>query len=189
MPRADTKTALLDTAQRFVQEKGFNAFSYKDLAEEVGIRTASIHYHFPAKFDLARALMVRYIAGLEEALRAIEEEVESPRERLEAFVALYRATQERDAICLCGSLAADLETLPPEVASEVSAYLVRSETWIERTLRDGVGSGDFRQDLDPTQAAAGLISGLQGALILSRGRSGIDPLTSVAEAFFGGIGA
>ena len=61
MPRGDTRTQLLDVAQRLVQARSYNAFSFKDLAAEIGIRTASIHYHFRTKGDLGVALMQRYI--------------------------------------------------------------------------------------------------------------------------------
>ena len=51
---------LLDLAQEFIQTCGYNAFSYRDLAEATGITTASIHYHFRTKSDLGQAVVVRH---------------------------------------------------------------------------------------------------------------------------------
>lgn len=176
----DTVTHLLDTAQRLVEERGFNAFSYRDLAAEVGIRTASIHYHFSAKADLGRALMARYQVGLDEALAQIDRKGRTARSRLKKFVGLYRETEQRGAICLCGSMASDIETLPGDLRPRVVAYLERSESWVERTIRDGIGAGEFTTALDPRATATALVSGLQGALILARAMgSGVDPLAGV----------
>ncbi len=184
---AATKTAgeLLDTAQRFVQHRGFNAFSYKDLASEVGIRTASIHYHFPAKADLGKALMARYRVALDTTLAKLDASNRSPKAKLKQFIGFYRATQGMGAICVCGSLAADLETLPEGVRDEVTDYIKGSESWIAKTIKAGVDAGDFEPDLSPTAVAASLLAGLQGALILSRARDGApEVLNSVEKSFF-----
>ena len=53
-----TYDRLLDVAQNMVQTNGFNAFSYGGLSRTVGIKTSSIHYHFPNKEDLGEALAV-----------------------------------------------------------------------------------------------------------------------------------
>jgi len=46
---SDTRTRILDLAEGLTQAKGFKGFSYLDLAEEIGIKNSSIHYHFKAK--------------------------------------------------------------------------------------------------------------------------------------------
>ena len=183
----DTATQLLDAAQSLVQERGYNAFSYKDLATSVGIRTASIHYHFPAKADLALALMERYGAGLDEALAELDAPQRSQRARIKGFIALYRATEESGAICLCGSLAADHETLPPEVQQAVQAYLERSRTWLVGTLNAGVRAGEFTLSAKARDLAAGLLAALQGALILSRASGGAVSLDEIQRSFLANL--
>ncbi len=56
----DTATQILDVAERLVQNRGFNGFSYADVASELGISKPSLHYHFASKADLGEALMRRY---------------------------------------------------------------------------------------------------------------------------------
>ena len=73
-----TKTRILDVAERLTQTKGFNGFSYLDLAEEVGIKNSSIHYHFKAKIDLAEALVERTHDDLIEALSELENTTAKP---------------------------------------------------------------------------------------------------------------
>ena len=57
---AGTATRILDVAERLAQVRGFNGFSYADIAAEVGITKAALHYHFASKADLGEALISRY---------------------------------------------------------------------------------------------------------------------------------
>lgn len=184
-----TASQLLDTAHDLVQARGFNAFSYKDLAEAVGIRTASIHYHFPSKADLGAALIGRYIDRLEDTLASIEASKRSARARLIAFFDLYKATEAEGAICLCGSLASDLETLTPEVRTQVQAYLVRSETWLAAQLKDGETSGAFTLPGRPRDLAATLLASLQGGLILARARGTTKVIATIQRGFLASLEA
>ena len=47
-----TSQQILDIAQRLVQTRGFNAFSYADIANELNVSKASLHYHFTSKAKL-----------------------------------------------------------------------------------------------------------------------------------------
>jgi TetR/AcrR family transcriptional repressor of nem operon len=47
----------LDIAEQLVQTRGFNGFSYADIAAEIGISKASLHYHFPTKAMLGERLI------------------------------------------------------------------------------------------------------------------------------------
>ena len=183
----DTSTELLNTAQRLVQERGFNAFSYKDLAEAVGIRTASIHYHFPSKAQLGVAMMERYTSELNLGLAAIDQNGSSSRAKLEEFMALYSETEAAGAICLCGSLASDRETLPEELQESITTYLERSEAWLTATLASGANQGEFRLPGDAKDLAASLLSSLQGGLIVSRARDGQPMLAIVKKVFLSSL--
>ena len=168
MPRTDTADRLLDVAELLVQQRGYNAFSYRDLASEVGVKTASIHYHFPAKADLARALLTRYVARLESALAEIDATSRTARSRLDKFVGLYRETAAPgDRICLCGSMAADISTLPADVQAQIRDYLERSARWVAGVLRDGARAGEFDPAVRERTLASSLVSGLQGAELRS----------------------
>ncbi|MEM9378919.1 MAG: TetR/AcrR family transcriptional regulator [Planctomycetota bacterium] len=190
MTASDTATRLMDTAQLLIMERGYNAFSYKDLAETVGIRTASIHYHFPSKGDLGVAVMRRYLGDLDAALARIDRTARSSRARLKGLVKVFAETESRGAICMCGSLAASLETLPDDLRAAVAAYLDRCETWIRDVIADGVKSGELAYAGKPSEAAAALLSGLQGALLIARARSArASVLAHVQRAFLHTLGA
>lgn len=183
MKADETATRLLDTAQQLVQRRGYNAFSYKDLAEAVGIRTASIHYHFPAKADLGKALMDRYQAELERTLEAIDRTGRSSKAKLKRFIKLYRDAESHGTICLCGSMASDQETLPRGLRGAVSAYLERSEGWVADRIAEGVRGGEFTFSGKPADAAAALVASLQGGLIVSRARHGRRLVDTVQREF------
>jgi len=67
----DTRTAILDVAERLVQSRGFNGFSYADVAAELGITKAALHYHFRGKAELGESLISRYAERFGEVLSAI----------------------------------------------------------------------------------------------------------------------
>lgn len=189
MASANTPTQLLDQAQALVQTRGYNAFSYKDLAASIGIRTASIHYHFPTKGDLGLALMRRYTADLETLLDALDQRRTSAKARLRGLMDAYAETETQGAICLCGSLASDQETLREDLSQAVTAYLSATLAWVEKTLESGAAAGDFTLSAKPTDIAASLVAGLQGALLLSRAADRGSMVGRVRRAFLHSLGA
>ena len=86
-----TATRILDAAQALVQQRGYNAVSYGDLAEALDLTTAAIHYHFPSKADLGQALVGRYRRANAKTRATIWDEEDTLRERLERYVEGYVA--------------------------------------------------------------------------------------------------
>src|SRR2546430_16030979 len=86
---SDTASRILDVAERLVQARGFNGFSYADVAAEPGITKASLHYHFPGKAELGESLISRYAARFAAALAAIDEARADAPTKLEAYAQLY----------------------------------------------------------------------------------------------------
>lgn len=185
MSAQDTSTLLLDAAQTLVQERGYNAFSYKDLESAVGIRTASIHYHFSSKADLGAALMLRYLERLEAGLEQIGAKGRTGWGALKAFIDMYRTAERAGAVCLCGSLASDQHTLPEKVQVPVTAYIERSEAWVEQTIHTAVNNGELGFAGKPTDAARTLVASLQGGLILSRAQGGPRAIDDIQRLFEG----
>lgn len=186
MPTPDRRTELLDLAQSMIQERGYNAFSFKDLATRVGIKTASVHYHFPSKGELGLQVMQRYLAQLELSLNAWAE-LPNETARLRSFVSSYRDTQVKGAICLCGSMASDIQTLDAPIRGPINRYLEHSEQWVAQCVLAGLESGEFHSEKSPALLASSLVAGLQGALILSRARQNNSLLDAVEDSFFSAL--
>src|SRR5580692_7952663 len=101
--KLSTRERVLDIAQRLIQSRGYNSFSFNDLATELGIRTASIHYHFPTKADLGVALLRRYRQRFRQELAWIASNGGDSVSRLAQFAALFERTFKTDSqLCLCG---------------------------------------------------------------------------------------
>src|SRR6184192_136880 len=109
---ADTASWILDVAERLVQTRGFNGFSYADVAAELGISKASLHYHFPGKAELGEALIRRYAARFADALETIDRGGADAPTKLEAYASIYAGVLRDQRMCLCGMLAAEYDTLP-----------------------------------------------------------------------------
>src|SRR5687768_13019152 len=106
-PSADTPQRILDVAERLVQTRGFNAFSYADIADALHVTKASLHYHFPTKADLGRQLIERYAAAFTQALADIDRASDDVAVKLRRYVNLYREVLRANRMCLCGMLAAE----------------------------------------------------------------------------------
>ena len=165
----DTKTALLDSAERAARTLGFDGFSYADLAEDVGIRKASIHHHFPSKANLSVELMQRYLEKFEALRNEFKETPKSGGVQLSTVIDNYRAgLGGGKSLCLCVSFTASLESLPPEVSQLVRRFRVMIIKWLEDAFRLGQSDGTIAHVQDPKQEAAAALSLFEGAQLSAR---------------------
>src|SRR5205807_9751372 len=129
-----TAERILDIAERLVQTRGLNTFSYADVAAELGITKASLHYHFPGKAELGEALVIRYASRFAEALRQIDSDCQDVPAKLAAYAELYAGVLKEERMCLCGMLAADYATLPPAMRGAVVRFFDENQSWLEGVL-------------------------------------------------------
>lgn len=144
-----------------MRESGYNAVSFRDIAAEIGIKSASLHYHFPKKADLGLALVQRYSDNLRAALQARIDEETLPLERIEAFVDLHRqALTRQQLLCLCAVFGAEARGLPKLINDAVAKFFRQNIDWLAKTyLEAGVE--------DPNARAKVGVSLLEGALIVA----------------------
>ena len=119
---ADTAARILDVSERLVQSLGFNGFSYADIASELKITKASLHYHFPGKAELGRAVIGRYAARFADALEEIDRRGGDAPAKLDAYAGIYAGVLRERRMCLCGMLAADYDTLPKPMRDAVIRF-------------------------------------------------------------------
>jgi TetR/AcrR family transcriptional regulator, transcriptional repressor for nem operon len=184
---ATTADRILDVAEHLVQVRGFNAFSYADVSKAVGIQKASLHHHFATKTDLGVALVSRYRRVFLEALDGIESRGENAFERLERYVELYRSVLRRRRMCMCGMLAADVATLPESMRESVAEFFAENEAWLARVLAAGKKRGELRFEGSAAAMAAFVVSSLEGAMLVSRGRGELTHLDDVAELLLASV--
>jgi len=163
-----TSERILDIAERLVQTRGFNNFSYADIARELGITTASLHYHFPGKAELGHALITRYAERFGDALDRIDREVPSAPGKLAAYANLYAGVLEGKRMCMCGVLAAEYQTLPTPMRGAVIGFFDENQRWLTGVLTQGRTARTlaFRGSAD--EVAQAILSTLEGAMLVAR---------------------
>jgi TetR/AcrR family transcriptional regulator, transcriptional repressor for nem operon len=182
-----TRTRILDVAERLVQVRGFNGFSYADIAGELAISKASLHHHFPSKAGLGEALIVRYTERFTDALAAIDAQTYTAPAKLDAYAALYTDVLRKDRMCLCGMLAAEYQTLPAAVQEAVLSFLDENEDWLERVLEQGREDGSLRFAATAGETARGILGGLEGAMLVARSRGELEGFQAAATLLLTGL--
>lgn len=164
----NTAQHILNVAQEMVRCRGYSAFSYADISREVGIRKASIHYHFPSKDELVKELVRRYREGMARQCQQIAQSGDRPDQQLLQFAKLYQNGLEQNQICLCAMLAADFAVLPQPIRDEIQAFFQDTEAWLTTLLRQGCEAHCWECRPSAEQEAKGVIAMLQGAQLLAR---------------------
>lgn len=172
MKKHDIYQKILDVAENLIQTQGYNAFSYKDVSAIVGVKTSSIHYYFPTKADLGKAIVKKHIDSLcEELEHLIENKNLSCKKKLERFIdgIITKTYLDKQKMCLGGMLASDILTLPDIIKKEVRIFFTRLEDWISRLLRESIEKKEFQLERKAIKSETLFIFSLiEGALLLAR---------------------
>ena len=168
MPLSAAASAILDVAEELAQTRGYNGFSYADIAAKLGVTKASLHYHFASKAAMGGALIERYHETFSAALDAIDQSSDVAPEKLRRYVALYEAVLRNDRLCLCGMLAAEYSTLPAPMQKRLKEFFHLNERWLEAVLDAGRKSGSLVFSGTPGERAEVLLGTLEGAMLVAR---------------------
>jgi TetR/AcrR family transcriptional regulator, transcriptional repressor for nem operon len=185
--KEDTVQRILDVSQQLLQTRGYNAFSYADISEAVGIRKASIHYHFPSKTDLGKALVARYREVFRQERSRIDQNTDHALHKLERFADLYLAGLQDGRVCLCGMLAEDFTTLPSDMCEEVKAFFNENEAWLKKVLIEGKNAGMIQYQGTVEVEAQLILTGLQGAQLIARSYGDTTRFSAIAQRLLAGL--
>lgn len=157
-----TAEAILDRAEEAIRLGGYSSFSFREIASQIGIKSASVHYHFPTKAHLGVAVASRYRARFANALTGIDADHSTAAGRLAAYVEIYRSElrQGSNRMSICMMLAAEKESLPEEIQSCVTAFYHMNLEWLAQVL---AASGRPAEAAERT--ARQILALLQGALL------------------------
>lgn len=173
------RSELESVAKDAVQRSGLHDLSFRTLADKVGVKSASVHYYFPEKSDLARTLIETYTADFSEKLAAIDRRKLSLLKKLEAFIRIFEEVLKDDKFCLCGMMAAEVATLNDENRALLSKYFQQAERWLCTAFeQDG---GQPVAGMKPQVLARILMSGLEGAILIDRVDGGLHRLRAQRE--------
>lgn len=147
---------IMDAAEKRIRVGGYNGFSFRELAADVGVKSASVHHHFPTKAILGAAVARRYADRFAEAVNAGR-----PGAPVKVWRDAFRRAFEEDGrMCLCGMLGAEAGALPPEIVVEVRRFFENGVQALARTL--GKPSPGNRA------IALRILATLEGAMLLAR---------------------
>ena len=179
--QAGTATAILDEAERLLQVRGYNGFSYADIAAELDVTTAALHYHFASKAELGEAVIVRYATRFVAALATVDRQSADATERLRGYVTIYADVLRNGRMCLCGMLAADFQTLPVAMRDAVLGFFDSNETWLTWVLKGGAEDGVLSFAGPAEETARVIVSTLEGAMLIARPYDDVARFTAAAD--------
>lgn len=149
---SDMRTAIIDSAQRRMQAGGFAGFSFREVAADVGVKSSSVHYYFPAKEDLAAEVIRRWT---ENTAANVDRKFEKTPDAIKIWTEAFRGTAMSEPhMCPCTVLASSAHDLPDKVAVEVKAFF--------KMCRDKL----VAQGLTAEQASE-FLSRITGALVVA----------------------
>ena len=183
----DTAARILDTAEVLVQTRGFSGFSYADVASQLQVTTANLHYHFGSKAELGEALVRRYRTRFAAALAAIGARPVKATTKLAAYARIYADVLRLNRMCLCGMLAAGYETLPEPMRNEVVRFFDDNEQWLVSVLEQGREEGAFTFTGPASVVAQSIVSGLEGAMLIARPFGDVERFERAASRLIGSV--
>lgn len=168
MTETSTREKIIAAAQEAVATRGYSAFSFRELATELGIKSASIHYHFPTKTHLGVEVARSWRGQLQQALDNIAAAyANDPKKAIESLIAVYRyEVRSSQRMTVCTMLAAEIKNLPSEIQSEMISFYELNIGWLEAQFKNLGYAADLSRE-----KASQLFSLLQGAMMGAKGQN------------------
>lgn len=182
-PLNETANKILDIAEHYTQTRGFNAFSYRDIQDELGIKTSSIHYYFPNKQDLALGMIERYLERYQLTLADIGASKEEALKKLQHLADIFITTSKKDKFCLCGMMAMDVASMPISLHKHLKKFFQISETWIAEIVREGIKVKSIASTVNPDEEATHYLAILEGGLLIARARKNPKYFSRMVKEF------
>jgi TetR/AcrR family transcriptional repressor of nem operon len=176
----NAREAILAAARKAAQAHGYGGLNFRDLAEDVGIKSASIYYHFPSKADLGAAVARRYWEDSAAELEAMLGESSDPLLCLHRYPEVFRRSlANENRLCLCSFMAAEYDDLPEDVKKEVQAFTDAHVAWLSRALAATglVGAAESEQ------RARAIYAAVAGAQLMARSRSDIALFDALIDGY------
>lgn len=163
------ETEILEAAEKMVREGGYNAFSFREIATAVGIKSSSVHYHFPTKADLGAAVAAYYTDKFIDYLGTPESIIQENKDPIDIYIKAFRdGLNEDKCMCLFGMLGAEAKGLPAEVSAQTKIFFERNIEWLTAAYILKSSKKDARAKAIQTIAL------LEGAMIISNVMNDIE---------------
>ncbi|MET0702745.1 MAG: TetR/AcrR family transcriptional regulator [Mycobacterium sp.] len=176
---ANTRERILATARSVAQTRGYGGLSFRDLAQDVGIKAASVYHYFPTKAELGAAVAQRYWEDSAAVLETLSASTD-PIDALRQYPGTFRAALENDnRMCLCSYMAAEYDDLPAPVQEQVQTFADVNVAWLSRMLVAAAVVGSE----DSEARARAIFAAVAGAQLIARSRSDISLYDTLIESY------
>ncbi|MGO4307685.1 TetR/AcrR family transcriptional regulator [Cupriavidus sp. RAF12] len=186
MKTQPVREQLLEHASVLIRRRGYNGFSYRDLADLVGVKTSSIHYYFPSKDDLVLEVVRLYRESLSARLQSIETDMPLA-EQARQYIQPLRNGIEGGQVCLAGMLSAEVMALPESVRALLKEHFSMNEAWITGLLKRAESERGRPYPVPPQALAKVLYGAIQNGLITARMSGSTDRLDAAADMLLGAV--
>lgn len=175
----DTKELIVETANNFLVEKGFNAFSYKHISQEIDIKTSSIHYHFPTKSDLGIAIIRKHQKALDYTIEKCKGK--TALEKIEKLFKYYEALVEEQKVCIVSALTSDINSLDETMKQELLQFGNIILNWIATILEEGQQQQIFKPIVNNKLKAKLIMANLMGLIQIARIEKNSNQINQLAK--------
>ena len=175
-----SREKILTAARSAAQAHGYNGLNFRDLAEDVGIRAASIYHHFPSKAELATAVAKRYWEDFAVVLDGLLSESSNPMDALHRYPETFRwALENENRMCLSGFMAAEYDDLPDPVKEEVQKFADVNVAWLSKVLTAAKVISSKKSEA----WARAIFAAVGGAQLMARSRSDLALYDALIESY------
>lgn len=188
---SSTAAQIVASARSLLATRGYNGFSYADVAEAVGISKPSIHHHFPGKAALVRRVVADYRAEAQAGMEGLRQQVADPVARLQAWTDFWQACLRDGTLpfCICALLATEMPAIPDEVAAVVRGHFDDLSGWLAGLLDEGARAGQFRLHGAAPAEALSFMASIHGAMISARAYRDPELFAAISTALVGRLTA
>jgi TetR/AcrR family transcriptional repressor of nem operon len=177
---SDSREKILAAARKVAQARGYGGLNFRDVAEEVGIKAASMYHHFPTKADLGAAVARRYWEDSVAALEVLSAETPDPLHSLRRYPETFRkALENENRMCLCSYMAAENDDLPETVRKEVQTFADVNVAWLSKALAKAAVVKPKEADL----RARAIFAAVAGAQLIARSRSDVSLYDALIDSY------
>jgi TetR/AcrR family transcriptional repressor of nem operon len=185
----ETSTAerILDVSERLCKVAVTTPSAIADVAAELDLTKAALHYHFTGKAELA--LLSRYVMRFAEELALIDAKPVDAMSKLACYAELYLDVLQRQRMCLCGMLAAEFETLPEPMRAIVVRFFEDNETWLPEVLAQGRTERSLHFTGSTREGARFVLAALEGVMLVARPFGDVARFRKAVSSLFAGLGS
>ena len=181
---SERRNEITALATRAVQRSGLHSVSFRQLADEIGIKSSSVHYHFKTKSDLAEALINEYTENFTLKLQEIAAANDTLLGQLDDLVDVFESVTKEQNLCLCGMMATELTELDESTKKALRQFFSVIESWLAAAFTRH--QKELKVSLSPEQLAQVFVPTLEGAMLLDRADEDskrLDAVRALARAF------